>query len=305
MPRSAIGFIVRALDIRRQSGKNAFTVMSLDNLSQNGTVIRDAVMDFADQIDPKLAQWISTNCCFPSTMVDRIVPATTQQMIQSLKDMTGIHDPALVIHEPFRQWVIEDTFVGGVRPDLSAVGAQFVRDVEPFEHMKLRMLNGTHSAMAYLGSLAGFGTVAEAAANPGMVSFLQKLWDREIIPSLKAPPETNLTQYAQALLDRYRNPNIHHLLAQIAMDGSQKIPQRILNPLFENHARSISHKGLMVVLAGWMRFLQIRSVDGKIDDPLAPEIQRIFQTSKGDAEQVGSSWNFPNIRTLSNRSDPG
>ena len=151
LPRSAVGYIVRALDIRRKRGLRPFTVLSLDNLPENGRLIQQIVAELATQFDAELAQWIKTECKFPSTMVDRIVPATTKTMASRLKSEASIHDPAVVIHEPFRQWVIEDQFVDNARPDLEAVGVQLVGDVEPFEHMKLRMLNGTRSEERRVG----------------------------------------------------------------------------------------------------------------------------------------------------------
>lgn len=286
--RTAPGFIVRALDERRKRGLRPFTVLSLDNLPQNGRLTRRIVLEFANQIDSDLAHWIDKECRFPSTMVDRIVPATTDAMIARLNSECGIHDPAAVFHEPFRQWVIEDSFVDNARPDWDQVGAQLVSDVEPFEHMKLRMLNGTHSALAYIGSLAGHVTVADAMGNPAITSFLDGMWQDEIAPGLKAPPDTDLADYSAALIARYRNPEIRHLLEQIAMDGSQKLPQRILDPLFENKAAGRPYQRLLTVVAAWIRFLQDRSQTGQINDPLAPDLTRAVQDTKDSRALVGN-----------------
>ncbi|PSL17738.1 mannitol dehydrogenase family protein [Shimia abyssi] len=272
LPKSAIGFIVRALDNRRRKGLRPFTVLSLDNLPANGALTRRIVCEMAARVDSDLADWIASECCFPCTMVDRIVPAMTPDTIARLHRETGIHDPAAVVHEPFRQWVIEDSFVDGQRPEFEAVGAQLVDDVEPFENMKLRMLNGTHSAMAYIGSIAGHDTVEVAINDPAISAFLDTMWQEEIIPSLVAPPETDLADYAAALRERYRNPEIRHLLEQIAMDGSQKLPQRILDPLFENLAAGRPAEKLMTVVAAWFRFLSQRADGEQINDPISSDL---------------------------------
>jgi len=219
LPRSAPGFLVRALAARRRAGLPPFTVLSCDNLPGNGHLVRGAVLSLAGALDPGLADWIETRGAFPSCMVDRIVPATGAGDLDRLEAATGLRDEAAVLHEPFRQWVIEDNFAAG-RPDFSAVGVQMVRDVAPWEHMKLRMLNGTHSALAWLGYLAGHQTIAETVADPVFERFVTRLWQAEIIPALKPPPGESLSAYAAALLGRYRNPAIRHRTAQIAMDGS-------------------------------------------------------------------------------------
>ncbi len=284
-PRSAPGFIVRALQRRRAQGLRPFTVLSLDNLPANGVTTAAVVCGLAEQLDPGLAGWIRAECCFPSTMVDRIVPATTPNLIARLDAEAGLVDPAAVFHEPFRQWVIEDHFVEGLRPDWGAVSAQMVQDVAPFEHMKLRMLNGTHSALAYLGLLRGHETVAQAIADPELEAFIDDLWAEEIAPSIVAPPGIDLTDYAKALKGRYQNPEIHHQLVQIAMDGSQKMPQRILAALFENRAAGRPFGRLMHVLAGWIGFLQQAKAE-TLHDPLAEDLLAAVTGAESDAALV-------------------
>jgi len=288
LPRSAPGYIVRALDIRRQRGLRPFTVLSLDNLPGNGRLTRRIVTELAAQVDPAVADWIERECCFPSTMIDRIVPATTPELVDRLRSEKGIDDPAAVFHEPFRQWVIEDQFVDDERPDLEAVCVQMVDNVEPFEHMKLRMLNGTHSALAYIGGLAGYETVADAMGDQTIAGLLGSMWHDEIIPTLVPPPGVDLRRYAGRLSERYRNPEIRHLLEQIAMDGSQKLPQRILDPLFENLAAGRPYDKLLTVVAAWARFLQSRAKIGRINDPLAEKLASIVQNARGDAQLVAS-----------------
>jgi fructuronate reductase len=274
LPRSAVGFLVRALAARKAAGDPPFTVLSCDNLPHNGAVVRGVVLAFAREIDPALADWIAAEGRFPATMVDRIVPATKPEDLARVLAATGVEDASPVIHEPFRQWVIEDDFVGGLHPDFAAVGVQMVRDVAPFELMKLRMLNGTHSSLAYLGYLAGFETISDTVADPGFAAFTQRLWAREIIPVLTPPEGADLEAYAKALLARYQNPAIRHRCWQIAMDGSQKLPQRILGTLSEAHHPC---PGLSLAVAAWMVYVGGTDEKGQpieVKDPLAAELRR-------------------------------
>jgi len=279
LPRSAPGFLVRALQARRAAGIPPFTVLCCDNLPENGHVVRGVVLDLARLIDPDLAAWIEAQGAFPSTMVDRIVPATTPADLDRVKTLTGRRDEAPVMHEPFRQWVVEDRFCNG-RPDLGAVGVQLVDDVTPFEHMKLRMLNGTHSSLAYLGYLAGHQTIADTMADPVMAQFVDRLWRSEIIPALTPPPGTDLAAYADALAARYANPAIRHRTWQIAMDGSQKMPQRILGTIAEGRAAWRPVPGLTLAVAAWMRYASGRDETGgtiEVKDPLAPQMAALWR----------------------------
>ena len=280
LPRSAPGFLVRALQARRAAGLPPFTVLCCDNLPENGRLVRGVVLELAGLLDPALAEWIATHGAFPATMVDRIVPATTADDLDRLAAATGYRDEAPVMHEPFRQWVIEDDFVDASRPDLGAVGAQLVGDVTPFEHMKLRMLNGTHSALAYLGYLAGYETIADTVADPDFAAFVRGLWRDEIIPVLMPPPGVNLGHYADALLARYANPAIRHRTWQIAMDGSQKLPQRILGTIAEARAAGRPVPGLTLAVAAWMRYTSgIDERDGEIEvrDPMAQRLAALWE----------------------------
>ncbi|WP_299360411.1 mannitol dehydrogenase family protein [uncultured Paracoccus sp.] len=274
LPKTAPGFLVRSMQIRRDRGLDPFTVLCCDNLPRNGAVVRGVVLELAGLIDPRLADWIDRNGAFPATMVDRIVPATTDADLDRLATATGIRDEAAVFHEPFRQWVVEDRFCAG-RPPLDRVGVQMVGDVSPYEHMKLRMLNGTHSALAYLGYLAGHETIADTMADPVFVAYVRRLWGDEIIPALTPPPGEDLTVYADALAHRYANPAIRHRLWQIAMDGSQKLPQRILSTIAENRAAGRPTAGLSMVVAGWMQYVSGTDLQGRpidVRDPLAARL---------------------------------
>ena len=265
LPVSAPGVLVRALQARRAKGLAPFTVLSCDNLPDNGAVARAVTISLAQIIDPDLAAWIDANTAFPSTMVDRIVPATTPNDIAMIAAQSGQPDAAPVLHEPFTQWVITDDFKDDV-PDLAAVGAQIVPEITPFEHMKLRMLNGAHSALAYLGPLAGFKTVADAVADEAIVAYLRHLWRAEIIPTLTPPKGTDLSAYADALLARFANTGIQHQLSQIAMDGSQKLPQRLLGTLDDRLSNGDDVDALLLAVAGWIA----QTADlNDTDDPMA------------------------------------
>lgn len=289
-PRSAVGFLVRALERRRDRGHRPFTVLSCDNLPGNGEVARSVVTGLAAHLDPDLAAWIETEGRFPCTMVDRIVPATTESNIEKLADTTGYRDEAPVFHEPFLQWVIEDNFVDDARPAFEVVtGVQMVGDVAPFEFMKLRMLNGTHSAMAYLGYLAGHETIAETVSNPVFRAYVSKLWTEEIIPTLTPPEAVDLQRYADELMARYANPAIRHRTWQIAMDGSQKLPQRILGTIADNAAAGRSSDGLCLAVAAWMRYVGGTDERGEpidVRDPLAGRLRALSEKGNGPTETV-------------------
>ena len=232
-PRSAVALIVAALALRWRAGLDPFTILSCDNLPSNGRLLRQLVLDFAGASVPDMVPWIEDAVAFPSTMVDRITPATTEQDRARLADMTGYEDRACVFHEPFRQWVIEDSFCAG-RPVWEAGGALFVKDVHAHEVMKLRCLNGTHSALAYLGYLAGHETIADVTADADFVRYCQRLWTEEILPTVPCPEGEDLEAYCARLLARYQNRAIQHRTWQIAMDGSQKVPQRLLGNDFRS-----------------------------------------------------------------------
>ena len=297
-PRSAPGYLVRALARRRAAGIAPFTVLCCDNLPDNGLTVRGVVLELAGLVDPGLADWIAAEGAFPCTMVDRIVPATKPEDIERVAELTGRRDLSPVVHEPFRQWVVEDRFVGGARPDLGAVGVQLVSDVRAFELMKLRMLNGTHSSLAYLGYLAGHETVAETVADPAFAAFARRLWTDEIIPTLAPPEGEDLPAYAEALLARYANPAIRHRTWQIAMDGSQKLPQRILGTLADNRAAGRPSPGLTLAVAAWMRYVGGVDENGAAIDVRDPLADRLRALSDGAADPAGKVATLLGVREV-------
>lgn len=288
-PRTAPGFLVEALRRRRVAGTPPFTVLCCDNLPANGQAVRRITARLAALGDPGLGAWIAAEVAFPSTMVDRIVPATTDEDRCRVSAALGLQDAWPVVCEPFSQWVIEDRFPTG-RPDWEQAGATFTDDVAPFELMKLRMLNGAHSALAYLGYLAGHETVAEAASDPVFAAFLDRLW-REIMPAVPAPRGADLADYAARLLDRFRNTALRHRTWQIAMDGSQKLPQRLLGTIREALAVGRAFPCLALGVAGWMRY--VAGVDERgqpidVRDPLLPTLKAASAPGLGDARALAS-----------------
>lgn len=280
-PKTAPGYLVWALKNRKN---NPFTVLSCDNLAHNGTILRNVVLQFAEAVDKDLAKWIADTVRFPSTMVDRIAPATTDAEREAAAKALGCVDAWPVPCEAFRQWVIEDNFAMG-RPAWEKVGAMLVDDVIPYELAKLRMLNGTHSTIAYMSMLAGFESVDEAIADPDMYKLIYNMMTEEIAPTLSVPDDFDRQAYRNQLLDRYANPSLKHRTAQIAMDGSLKLPPRILGTIADRIAAGQSYSRLALAVAAWMRFLLCKSEAGQaysVSDPMADRLTALAAESGGD-----------------------
>jgi fructuronate reductase len=289
-PATAIGALVEALRRRREAGLDAFTILSLDNLPSNGKTCRHAVMSYARKLDADLAGWIENNVTFPCSMVDRIVPALTDESRELIRERLGFDDPNGIVCEPFRQWVIEDNFVKG-RPDWDEVGAQFVEDVEPFEDMKLRMLNGTHSTMAYLGYLSGYETIAETIADPDFKALVYDAMTQEIAPTVKVAAD--LEAYRDALIHRYSNGMLKHRTWQIAMDGSQKLPQRLLNTIRDRFKSGEPAIRLCLGVAAWMRYVSGVDEDGNdidVRDPMAERLVFLGKQAKANPEAMAGAY---------------
>nr|WP_246201524.1 mannitol dehydrogenase family protein [Budvicia diplopodorum] len=285
-PQSAIGLIVEALRIRRQRQLRPFSVLSCDNIPENGHLTKGAIIKFANQLDPMLALWIEQNVTFPNTMVDRIVPAMTAEQFEVIKAETGYADPCGVVCEDFRQWAIEDNFIAG-RPDWDRAGAMFVSDVVPYEEMKLRMLNGSHSFLAYNGSLAGYEFIYQCMEDPVFKAAVHYLMIEEQAKSLNPNLAVDVNQYAQLLIERFSNPNIKHKTGQIAMDGSQKLPQRAVDPYFTLQARGIRGIALATLIAGWLHYVINAVSQGQsVSDPLGNQFYSLIKSHSSPWEQA-------------------
>ncbi len=252
-PTSSIGLLAEALDRRRNRGLPPFTVMSCDNLQGNGHVISKVLRGYASLSKPALEQWIASNVAFPNSMVDRITPATTPTDIAFVQSRFGIDDAWPVVTEPFRQWVIEDTFSNG-RPQWERVGAQFTTDVALYEIMKMRLLNGSHLAMAYLGALTGFTYVQDILADPLFVRFIQRFME-EVTPVVPTIPGASVTEYKHSLIDRFSNPTINDQVTRICSEGSAKIPKWLLPSIQQLLDQGAPTPLLSLVIASWIFYL--------------------------------------------------
>ncbi|WP_088182988.1 mannitol dehydrogenase family protein [Sphingobium sp. Z007] len=285
-PLTAPGFLVAALAQRRAKRLPPFTAISCDNLPRNGHRLRGAVIALAQRHDPALADWIAEEGAFPETMVDRIVPATTAEDIAAFAREYGLVDQALVKSEPFTQWVIEDRFCGP-RPDFGP-GVQITAAVAPWEEAKLRLLNGAHSAIAYLGGLAGIAHVHEALEQPAMRAYVERLWD-EAETTLSPPAELDIAAYRRALMARFDNSALMHRTQQIAMDGSQKLPQRLLATIADRRAAGQEISALTLGVAAWIRWQAGVNDLGQshiVDDPLATRMAALLAGQDDAAGRV-------------------
>ncbi len=289
-PVGAIGFIVEGLRLRHLAGLPAFTVLCCDNLPENGKLIRAGVLDFASRIDPSLADWIKANARFPSTMVDRITPASTEKTFADTQTLIGCADLAAIETEPFSQWVIEDDFVEG-RPRWEAGGAIMVSDVAPYENMKLRMLNGSHSMIAYAGFLAGKKYVRDAMSDPALSRLVARHLEAAA-RTLKPLSGIDLAAYAQDLAERFKNPEIAHETYQIAMDGTEKLPQRLLIPATFALENGEAIRPFAFAVAAWMRYALGRSEDGiayALRDPREDTIAALLKTTGNTASAISDA----------------
>lgn len=296
-PKSAIGCIVQGLKRRMDRNLGPISVMSCDNMPENGRKTQNAVIDFAQNVDPQLAHWIQKHITFPSTMVDRIVPALSEEAQTEIDNLVGEHEPCGIICEPFRQWVIEDNFAAG-RPEWEKVGVELVQDVLPYEEMKLRMLNGSHSFLAYLGYLAGYEHIADCMQDSEFKQAAYNLMINEQAPTLSIGDQVDLQAYAQSLIERYTNPNIKHRTWQIAMDGSQKLPQRMLESVSWHITHQSEYPYLALAIAAWIKYVGgIDEKGQKIDvrDPKAEELYNRFHSCNNEVARVRILLDMPSI----------
>ena len=286
--RSTVGQLARGLQRRFQGSGAPVTVLCCDNLNANGTVLARLVDDFCQALPSAeggpLAEWIAGKVTFPCSMVDRIVPATTAADRTSAQSMLGLVDEGLVVAEPFRQWVVEDDFAGD-RPAWEVAGAQLTKDVAPYELMKLRILNGAHSTLAYLGALSGYATIAETVTDDALLSVARSLVAQDVIPVLDPPDGTDLPAYGAEVLGRFANPALAHRTVQIAMDGSQKLPPRLLGTVRDNLRVGRHPRWAAYGVAAWMAYVASPSARNgmalPIDDPMA---ERLAERARGKTD---------------------
>jgi mannitol 2-dehydrogenase len=261
-PKTAFGLIVAALKARREAGTAPFTVMSCDNLPGNGDVARRMITAFAELKDPDLAAWMTEHVPFPNSMVDRITPVTTEDDIDNLRERTGVEDSWPVFCEPFTQWVLKDSFASG-RPAWDQVGVQIVDDVEPFELMKLRLLNAGHQAIGYLGYLAGHTYAHEVAQDELFVDFVLGYMEREGSPTLPTVPDTDLEDYRRTLVERFANPEVRDTLARLCAESSDRIPKWLVPVIQHNLAHDGEIERSALIVAAWARYAEGTDENGE------------------------------------------
>lgn len=297
---TAWAYLAEALDRRRRAGTTPFTVLCCDNVPDNTQAARTALVSFAALKDPGLARWIDRHVAFPSTMVDRITPQTSDSERQFVEHNFGIADKWPVLTEPFRQWIIEDTFCDD-RPPLDEVGAQFVADVSDHKLVKTRLLNGTHIAIACLATLAGYQRTAEAMRDRVIFDYVEQLMRDEIQPLLPAVPGMNTPGYRNTLLTRLSNPRMSDQLSRLARRGSTKMSSFVLPSLQEAIAQGRPHTLLMLALAGWARYLRGYDLKGcriRIDDPQSTSLTRLAAMEGGKPDQLLRHATFAELRLI-------
>jgi fructuronate reductase len=278
--QDVIAWLVAGLERRAAAGAGPVTVLSCDNMPHNGQVVRDAVLASADG----LRDWIDANVAFPGSMVDRLVPAPRPEDLDEVAAALGVRDRAAVATEPFRQWVIEDRFAAE-RPAWEKAGALIVPDVAPYELMKLRLLNGSHSLIAYLGMLHGCETIAETVARDDVARAVRALMDEDVTPTLPVPEGFDVEAYKRQLLRRFANPALRHQTAKVASDGSLKLPLRLVTVLRERLAAGATPSYAALAIAAWMRWV---SVAPELDDPIAAELKSAAATARDPASLVAA-----------------
>ena len=283
-PKTAAGSLAAALALRYKNGRSPLTIASCDNIPSNGRVLKNCVLFFCRELYPEICSWVEERVSFPSSMVDRITPVTTAALVKELEERYGISDRWPVCGEDFRQWVLEDNFKTKV-PCYAEAGVQIVKDAEPYELMKMRLLNGSHSAMSYPSHLLGLKMVDEGISHPLIKAFIRERYMEEVTPSLSPVPGIDLGVYKDTLVRRFSNKNIADTIARLAMDGTAKIPNFMLKPLSELIRQGGPHGAIIFAVAAWARYLEGKDEDGKpitIEDVNAPAITEAARKASSD-----------------------
>ncbi len=314
-PRTVLGQLVSGFEARWRRGGQPLTVLCCDNFPHNGATLNQLVDDFCELRrgpapvlqDDQLRSWLTENVTYPNAMVDRIVPATTADDRDLAARLLGLEDQGAVVTEPFSQWVIEDRFAGP-RPAWDQAGATFVPDVGPYEEMKLRLLNGTHSALAYLGALAGFEFIADAVRAPEFARYARALMDVDVTPTLNVPDGFDLNAYKSDLMTRFANPVLRHRTTQIAMDGSQKLPYRLLGTISARLAVGQGPRYASLAVAGWIRYASTGKSDSgtvlPLDDPIAEKLRAAARSASSPGQTVAAFLSIREVFSAELAEDP-
>lgn len=279
VPRTTFGLVTEALRRRRDRGVGPLTVMSCDNVQENGAVARRAFTTFARALDPELAEWVERECSFPNSMVDRITPVSTDADRSELTGQFGVVDGWPVVAEPFFQWVLEDHFVAG-RPPFEEAGVQVVADVQPYELMKLRLLNAGHQALAYFGHLSGYRYAHEAAQDPAFRDYLRNYWHNEAIPTLLPVPGVDLDDYTRSLVERFSNAEVKDTIARLCLESSDRIPKWLVPVIVDNLAHERPVRVSAAIVASWARYAEGVDEQGESIDVVDRLSQRLVATAK-------------------------
>jgi len=281
-PKTAFGFVTEALRRRRDRGIAPFTVLSCDNIQGNGDIAKKMFLAFANLKDSALGAWINEHVAFPNSMVDRITPVTSPEDIVEAEQKLGLEDAWPVVAEPFFQWVIEDHFTLG-RPDFDQVGVQFVDDVEPYELMKLRLLNASHQGLTYFGYLSGYQFAHEAVGDPAIANFLLKYMDNEATPTLRPVPGIDLAAYKHMLIERFSNPEVRDTLARLCAESSDRIPKWLVPVIREQLAKGGDVTRSAAIVASWARYAEGVDEQGNaivVVDPLKDQLIPIAKSQR-------------------------
>ena len=285
-PKTVFGFIVAGLKARRAAGLQPFTVMSCDNVPHNGVVAKNAVVGLARLSDPGLAEWISENVAFPNAMVDRITPATGERERKVCAEQFGVADEWPVFCEQFKQWVIEDNFPQG-RPAWEKVGATFVKDVTPYEYMKIRILNGGHAIIAYVGGLLDIHFVHEAMQHALINAYFNKVENEEVLPTVLPVPDTSIPHYLKLIDRRFSNPKIGDTVRRLCLDGSNRQPKFIVPVIADNLKAGRTIAGLALESALWCRYCAGTTDSGAVIEANDPNWQTLEATAGGKGQPPG------------------